>query len=339
MVEKVSIRRRKFEEKVKRPLSRKDPKVVAKIIEANKDKLNLKPNLEFVVKNKRKYVSALLRILEQEPSKKGLEFVKRVEFRGTEDIVGEQISPEEAKALLARMPESLIDLSQLESVSYHLFDRFKRVIPVPGYDPEGNFDSSKVKLVDVDEFPGDYHPTRILVGVSNGKSIFPTPIPETVSKDKAALRLYQTHVFLHEFFHTIDYPRRNPEERRKVVLEVDGKRFTLENWWKEFQALVLSNLELESVSSYANTYRNVLTKEMAKADPKKFESVLGEQICETFVAYMLDIISNNSGWISFRNHSFGNRLLRSKFDDGKAPAANMKWILMDRLCRAKVISK
>ena len=40
---------------------------------------------------------------------------------------------------------------------------------------------------------------------------------------------------------------------------------------------------------------------------------VAEQICETFVAYQLGIISNNKGWTNFRTESFGNVVQLKKF--------------------------
>jgi hypothetical protein len=190
-------------------------------IEANKDKLDLKPNIDFVSRNIEKYEAGLEKILGRIPCQDTETWSQQISFNGTEDIVCPQVLPEKCRKILAHMPKSLIELSKLQTVDYHTFGNV-RVIPVPGFDDQGNFDSSKVQLVPVSEFPreGD-HPSRILVGVSIGNKIFPTPIPKTVSEDKRATYLYQVHVLLHEFFHTIDYPRRNPEERAKIILKVD----------------------------------------------------------------------------------------------------------------------
>jgi len=227
----------------------------------------------------------------------------------------------------------------LKEVSYHTFGNVKKV-PVPGYDDDGNLDTSKVELVPVDEFPRPIdHPTRILVGVSNGTQIFPTPIPPTISKNPEAIKMYQIHVFLHEFFHTLDYKRRSPEERSKIQLEVDGQKFTFQEWWSAFEELILSGVEPGAISSYAETYSHQLNQGFAGENEKKYTNAIAEQICETFVAYTLGIISNNQGWNNFQNESFGNVTQLEKYLKGDAPAANLKWVLMDKLCRAEVISK
>lgn len=306
-------------------------------IEKNKDKLNLTPNINFVSGHIATYKKGLEDLLEITPSAESQSWANTIEFIGTDDIVKPQVLPEDATKLLARMPIALIELSTLSTISYHTFGN-PRVIPVPGFDENGNLDQSKIELVPVDEFPReDDHPSRILVGVSNGETIFPTPIPESVSKDAEAVYLYQVHVFLHEFFHTIDYKRRDPELRASVSLEFEGESFTFQEWWKEFEALVLSGEEPNCISSYAKTYEQELNSNTKEKDNKKFTQALAEQICESFVAYQLGIISNEEDWTEFKNESFGNKKQQEKFKKEQAPSANLKWQLMDKLCRAKVM--
>lgn len=311
----------------------------AEKVEANKDKLDLKPNIDFVSLNKYKFEKGLDAIYQREPDDDSKVWSEGIAFSGTDDIVSPQVSLNECKQLLARMPKSLIEMSKLQTVDYHTFGNV-RVIPVPGFDEQGNLDSKKVQLVPVDEFPreGD-HPSRILVGVSTGDKIYPTPIPKSVSEDEKAVFLYQVHVLLHEFFHTIDYPRRSPEERSKILLEVDGQQFTFQDWWMAFEELILSGNEPQCVSSYANTYFNDLNQETREADYNKFTHALAEQICETFVAYQLGIISNDEGWTDFKKESFGNVSQLTKQVKEESESENLKWILMDKLCRTSVIKQ
>lgn len=160
-----------------------------------------------------------------------------------------------------------------------------------------------------------------------------------MSKDKKAVYLYQIHVLLHEFFHTVDYPRRDPEERSKILLQVDGKQFTFQDWWLAFEELILSGIEPQCVSSYANTYFEDLNQKTKKSDYNKFTHALAEQICETFVAYQLWIISNDEGWTNFKIENFGNIVQLEKQLKDESKSANLKWILMDKLCRAMVIKQ
>jgi hypothetical protein len=301
-------------------------------IEKNKDKLDLKPNIDFVSRHIDLYEKAVGSISKREPSPSSLDWASKIEFVGDQDIVDPQLSSEDCRQLLSRMPEPLIQLSKLQTISY------LKVIPVPGYDDQGNFDDKKVKSVPAKDFPRpNDHPTRILVGISDGKAIYPSPIPKTVSTDERATYLYQAHVLLHEFFHTIDYPRRDPKERSKILLEMDGNCFSYQDWWNAFEKLILKGIEPVCVSSYANTYTDHLTSETKAKDFEKFTDALAEQICETFVAYQLNIISNDDEWTDFRSESFGNQKQQEAFKKGEAPSANLKWVLMDKLCRAKVV--
>lgn len=341
----------------------------AEKIEANKDKLDLKPNVDFVSTNKDKFETGVNGILQKEPDKESIDWSENITFNGVEDIVFPQISPDECKKILARMPKSLIQLSKLEKIDYHLFNSGKHLLPVPGFNEDGSFNPAKVFAIESGQFPRkkdsefpiyryykqedgtwtfsgknemteeEDHPSRILVGVSNGTKIYPTPIPKSVSEDERAVYLYQFHVLLHEFLHTIDYPRRNPEDRSKILLEVDGQQFTFQDWWLAFEELILSGKEPQCVSSYANTYFDDLNEALKESDYGSFTSALAEQICETFVAYQLNIISNDEGWNNFKSESFGNVEQLTKFAKQESGSANFKWILMDKLCRANVIRK
>lgn len=305
-------------------------------VEANKNKLDLKPNIDFVANNKAKFEDGLRAILAREANADLMNWSEQINFKGTDNIFEPQILPEECKEILARMPEALVRLSKLQKVDYSYNDK----LPVPGFDEQGNFDPGKVEWASAKDFPreGD-HPSRILVGYSTGTDIYQTAIPKSVSEDAEATYLYQVHVFLHEFFHTIDYPRRDPEKRSKALLEVDGQKFTLQDWWLAFEELVLSGKEPKCVSSYANIYFDVLNQETKEADYGKFTHALAEQICETFVAYQLGIISNNEGWTDFKKESFGNTEQLTRLIKSSSESANLKWVLMDKLCRAKLISQ
>lgn len=303
-------------------------------IEANKNKLDLKPNIDFVSDNKLKFEAGLNAILQRESDEKSISWSEQITFNGTDNIVVPQVYLEECKQILARMPKSLIEMSKLQIIDY----QYSNEIPVPIFNEQGDFEN--VEWVDVDSFPRENdNKSRIMVGYSTGDKIYPTPIPKSISEDERAVYLYQVHVLLHEFFHTIDYPRRKLEDRSKILLEVDGKQFTFEDWWLAFEELILSGNELQCVSSYANTYFDELNEETRELDYEKFTTALAEQICETFVAYQLDIISNDEGWTDFKSHSFGNVLQLENYMKRESESANLKWVLMDKLCRANVLKQ
>lgn len=306
-------------------------------IEKNKDKLDLKPNVQFVAENYGQFLNGLVEILSVPLTPESMLWSQSIKFVAVEEIVMPQLMPHNIKDILARMPKAIRELSKLEEVNYLLHGAAK-VIPVPGYDDDGNFDPSKVEKVPINKFPrpGD-HPSRILVGVSNGPTIFPTPIPASVSTNERAIYLYQVHVFLHELFHTIDYPRRDPGLKANIILETNNQQFTLEEWWHDFEELILSGREPKCVSSYAATYVDRLNYTRYSRNYEQFTRDFAEQVCESFVAYMLGIISNDNGWTSFKEESFGNNGQLKLFLNGKSPAANEKWLLINRLCNATVL--
>jgi hypothetical protein len=326
-------------------------------IERNKNKLDLKPNIDFISKNRDKFKQGHKAILERKPSESAEKWAEKIQFIGAEDFVMPQLSPQEIKEILSRMPDVLIALSKLKTISYHFADSGRHLLPIPIFNPEGNF-KGQVCAVDPADFPRksdkEYkvykwekkdrgwtfsgnneiamendHPSRILVGCRIGETIYPTPIPKTVSEDERAVYLYQVHVLLHEFFHTI--------EKSEILLETDGEQFTLEDWLQDWENLILSGKEPKCVSSYAETYSDDLTRETKTKDYEIFFHALNEQICESFVAYQLGIISNDEGWTDFKKESFGNESQKDKCEKSESPCANLKWQLMDKLCRAKVI--
>ncbi len=299
-------------------------------IEANKNKLDLRPSVKFVEDHLALYSEGFDRIKEQAEGKPNFP----ITFAGKGEVTRAQISEAEIQGLLNAMPESLQKLSRLKTVSY--FD----IVAVPQYDEVGNFTGQLAGQPAIGDFPrvGD-HPSRVLVGATaaSGESVFMIPIPKTVTENAAAANYYQQHVFLHEFFHTIEMGRRDPAERKKVVLEFEGEEFTLEDWWQDFTKLILSDVEPEAISHYASVYKSELNNESAQNIPDKFNHALAEQMSETFVAYWLNVVSNDKGWTDFKAESFGNAEQAQLFQEGSVISANEKWQLMNKLCKANLV--
>lgn len=128
--------------------------------------------------------------------------------------------------------------------------------------------------------------------------------------------MYQFHVFMHEFLHTVDYPRRLIGKRERIKLENNGQSFSLETFWQEFGRLYVGKNK-EPVSRYAATRLEEIKGECMVSP--KIDSALGEQICESFVGYMLGILPNDKDDISFKD------------------AHPEEYGLIDKLCRAKVL--
>ncbi len=299
-------------------------------IEANQNKLDLRPNLAFVEKHLDQYKAGIAKILNRPADPKAIQWADAVQITGSTQST--QLSAEQIRSFLSRMPSSLRELSHLKEVAIQDF------ILVPGFDEHGNFDSSKVTTATAQEFPTEgEHPSRILVGWSDGQAIRPTIIPDSVSSSPGAIWIYQAHVFLHEFFHTIEFPRRTESARSAVSLALDGIQFTFQDWWQDFEQTVLNGQEPEPVSMYAATRQNLLNQESKLQDPQNYLRALAEQVCESFVAHQLGIISNSAGWTDFRAASLGNKHWANLYDEYMVESANQKWGLMERLCRAAVI--
>lgn len=287
-------------------------------VEKRKDRMNLTPSIDFVKNHLELFLRNLGRLFEKPISEQASAWSKTILFSGEEDVQGRQIMPHEIRHLLERMPSVLVELSRLEAVGY------ATKIPVPGFAPDGNWDN-KAEWVAEADFPRKQdHPGRVLVGLTNetGDTIFPTPIPKSASEHDDAVRVYQILVFLHEFFHSIERAIRSPGEREKIILEVDGKRFSFQNWWECWENLFSDGIESRAISRYASNYAEELTEDARWNKNEIFTPALAEQIAEAFVAYLINIIPNDQEITDFR----------------QAKEHPWKWRLMDKLCRANVVS-
>ena len=299
-------------------------------IRKEKDKLDLRPAVEFVESNIDLFQKGVEVIRRREPSLYAREWGHRLQFprhemitkSEPEVVTGPHVDAGEVRELLMRMPEVLLALSKLEKFSYEYADE----VMVPRVDEKTGALAGLVSPWPKLKYfkPGEEDKSRVAVGytVYTAETIYTTALPETVYKDEAAARLYQTHVALHEFFHTVEFPifRDEANKQKDVTLETDGKKFTFREWWGEFEDLMLSRGE-KPVSRYAATYGRTLNRAAKRSKSKKldFLTAVEEQVAEAFVAYQLNTISNDEKWIDFKK------------------ARPEMWRLMDRLCRAKLI--
>lgn len=120
---------------------------------------------------------------------------------------------------------------------------------------------------------------------------------------------------MHEFFHTVGYGARKVEERRSVYLinSSTKEEYTFQDWWIQYENLILSGREPDLISKYASNYSAQLDLETIINSPDKFELAIAEQICETFAAYMLGIVPNDDDWVYFREENFGNSVARYRY--------------------------
>lgn len=286
-------------------------------IEREKDKMDLRPAIEFIEDNYGLFAKGRDTIMQRAPSEVARVWADGLQFPSQEKIREPQIHPEEAREILARMPELLIKLSKLKNVSYE----YANQVIEPVYNPDGTMKTGNT--VPFEDFgKNNEHPTRLLIGMTpnSGETTYQSALPNTVYENIDAARMYQLHVLMHEFFHTIELPIRNPELRQRIRLETDEQKFTLQDWWQQFEDLVDSKQE-PYVSRYAEGYAQKLTANSKRTDYEAYTVALAEQICESFVAYQLGIISNDHGSTNFKE------------------SMPRTWILVDTLCRAKLITK
>ncbi|EKD47876.1 MAG: hypothetical protein ACD_65C00237G0001 [uncultured bacterium] len=261
--------------------------------ETRKDRYDLRPALEFVAGNLPQYKAGLTGILARPVDPASAEKIGKVECFDYENLSdsqkARQVFPEMVRSILERMPAVLVALSKLQVVVY------RNQVLVPRFDENGDMQGVP-RWISEDTFlqeveAGQLHPSRVIVGVSDGAEIIlPTSIPKTVSEDDTAVFMYQVHVLLHEFFHSVEMNfRNNPAEMFATRLESGGFTFTFKDWLDDFGRLVLAE-GFEPISRYSATCKDMLTPEIKGRDPVAFRRALMEEICETFVASQLGLV-------------------------------------------------
>ena len=236
-----------------------------------------------------------------------------------EHLVGDSVhlTGTETFEILSRLPEAFQELSMLVNINYH----FARIVPVPLFEEDGEWKGA-VNMVDEEKFPrpcsGD-HSHRILIGRSDGTMIFPSALPVSIHESVRVRWIYQLHVMLHEFFHTIELLRRDPEIARKVMLQTGANIYTFCDWWQKWEELFASPMRPLSPTRYAQSYVDSLTIGTFKDHRDDFTRALAEQVAESFVGYIMGVVPNDQDDPSFKHHS---------------PQA---WGLMHELATARVI--
>jgi hypothetical protein len=270
------------------------------VVEGRKERMNMRPNLRFIEANKQQYAANVQRYLSREVSDDSNQWSMGIAILNPVMDETLQLPPDLAQALLARVPAGFQRVSLLKGVDYE----WQKNVAVPQFNEEGIF--SGVQLPSIEEFNGgDYHKTRVLTGYTkpDGTIIKPTHIPLEVSSDPEAIRLYQAHVLLHEFFHTVEVVLRTEENAKKLQLR-PGRTFA--DWAQDF----LESLKEEKLhtSYYSGVYHHALYDENhhLRQSVTPYDYAVRELMAEAFVAYQFDIISNPRGYTSFQSQSFGN---------------------------------
>ncbi len=260
-----------------------------------KGNYDLRPALQFVALHRERYETAVRELMDRPPmrlpiySYPGLCILQHS---------GTQLHPVEIREIVGRLPQPFRDLSLLSTIDYE----HASTVPVPIFSADGSW--IDVDFVPEADFPRPgQHSGRILIGRSIGDVIYPSALPVCIHEDARIRWLYQLHVFLHEFFHTIEFKRRSRALRESIRLARNSSRFTFEQWWNRWEELLLSENRPLFPTRYAATYLDSLTREVAEKDPEKFTRAVAEQICESFVGYILGIAPNDQDEADFKQHS------------------------------------
>lgn len=277
------------------------------------DRLNLRPALDFIATHGDIY-EGFVHDLMTLPSVA----INAVDEFTTldEHLVGDSVhvTGDEALEIFSRLPASFQKLSMLQNINYH----FARMIPVPIFEEGGEWKEA-VEIVEESKFPREAandHPHRILIGRCDGTMIYPSALPVCVHDSVRVRWMYQLHVMLHEFFHTIEFLRRDSAIAQKIILRSGANLYTFHDWWHKWEDLFRTPLRPLCPTRYAQTYVDALTAETPQGE---FTRALAEQVCESFVGYVMGIVPNDEDDTSFKHHS---------------PEA---WELMNELATSEVI--
>lgn len=308
----------------------KEEKLSPEEIERNKDLMDLKPDLDYVIQHAHLYRAAISDLLARPIDEGAHERIGAIAVTHVTRDATLQLAPERALEVLAHLPGGLLQISGLTELDYC----YQGFVPIPKFNERGFFDGCE-GLVLADTFPDTiedgthkaYHPTRILIGNTDRGVIRPSFLPRTVCDNREAVEIYQIHVLLHEFFHTIEGRFRSPEMARTLRMRFEnGSEMNFEEWRRAF---IQSMLETEPLytSRYAQTYADKITPGESLAS-----YAVAEQLCETFVAYVLGRAPSESGYEDFRTFSFGNLHPEKQLIKGYG---SIRHELMDKFFKAR----
>ncbi len=274
-------------------------------VEARKELLNLKPALDFVRDHRNVFRSHVEKFFAQPEYPESKKFADELGFENYDQAIA-QISPDEIRAILSRVPPHLIARSTLAAVDFS----WQNVVPVPVFDERGKINPliDPIPLTEEAFVLSNHHPQRIMTGVTErwpykndeGKEVWfsvikPTNIPGTVSHDPDAIHGYHISVFLHEFFHSVESSFRDLDTASSwVINKATGRTFAD---WKEDYAKACQ--EERTPSSF---YSNVYTEEIFGSPDGAVDAYsypIREWMCEDFAGTMLGILPNAEGKTDF----------------------------------------
>ncbi len=249
-------------------------------IEANKDLTDLKPELDFVQRNLGIYSLSIENLLRR---------AQPIDIQTSNESEENcrQMPPALAKDIIAALP--LREISGLKEINYY----FGAKVFIPIFDENGFFETVK-EWPSLNEFPGEHHPSRIMIGNGSVETICVSAVPPTVSENMMAIRAYQTHVLAHEVFHTVERQFRDTEKAAGLKFVGPEGASDFADWKRRFLESLWNGGDVQVVSNYAATYKNRIKPDMDISD-----IALAEQMCESFVGFNLGILPNSGGSVSF----------------------------------------
>ncbi len=272
-------------------------------LEEKKDRTNLKRELDFVGNHREAYRAHAEKFFEKPEYPESRAFCEGLTFPNY-DAEKAQISPDEIKSIIARIPPHIVARSSLKEIDYSWQDS----LPVPAFDAEGNLDFSKIEILTKEEFAASkHHKERALIGYTSsstdtneaGKTeystlIRPTHIPEGVSNDPELVQYYQMHVMMHEFFHTVEMPLRSQEAAKEwVINKMTGRTFA--DWVQDYTKAVAD--EKIPSSHYASVYADDIFQ--GGKEPVPYSYPVVEWMCEDWVGTVFGVVPNSAGDTDF----------------------------------------
>lgn len=131
-------------------------------VERNKDKCNMRPELEFVEKHRTQYLGNVQRFLDQRPNDLSYTCAQGIEFMNYPMDPKLQIVPQDITNLVARLSPDLTQLSHLKTVDYTHHGK----VAVPNFDKNGNLDKDKPcsGVIPTEEYENGDYKQRMLIG-------------------------------------------------------------------------------------------------------------------------------------------------------------------------------
>ena len=312
------------------------------------DLLDAKPTLEFVEKNNEAFTKGILRLASRGGLNTSRRFVQETDFENFE-TTNCQMPLIRLKQILFSLPPELLSLSCLKKVIWD------DTTPVPTFDENGETKPGADWRAEEDFIDGKIHPSRIYVGFTDffldekneGASLIKlTRIPKTVSEKPEAVFNYQVYTLLHEFMHTVLNLAVHRQITDKIILDSNAKNRklnlknkmifghakTLKQWLEEFRSTILDGTEPILTSDYAES----VEKQLHDTDPAIHMRALVEVVCETFAAYMIDIMPNKHGYTKFSEASFGNREFERE-SKSQSGCRTERFRLIKELCESAII--